>query len=564
MTDRSGASGADLVTDTLIRLGCKHVFNITGLGMHTLVTSFYRRRRELGYLSHVNETNLALMAQGYARQTRRPAFCFVYQASGTALGMMALTTAWADHAPLVIVSTGSSRTVSGREPYAGLPRSAVEMGAQYAKWSYEVATASRIPEALARAYAIAAEPPMGPVHLVIPCDVYDEIVPETPPRSNFGRTRFYVEDCADETGLARVAEMLVAAERPVLIGGSEIGQLGAVGSLVSLAEALGAPVVLEDAPSYLSFPTTHDQYVGGVRANAALLSQSDAILSIGAEYSEIGDPNEKPPFPPSIPLASLSVGRLDTTRQLWPDIALSGHPRASLTRLAELVGKAGVASEKRARRLAVCAGLREGRRNRVAHVGELDRSISPVPPAQLIEEIRRFCGQDWIVLQGGSTAGFQFDSIYEMDDPDKFHGLSGKASAQGWAGPVSIGIQLAAPQSRVMALIGDGNLMFSATCLWAAAKNKLPMIFVVINNGGWASIPSFMRIYGNFTPNEGAGNEMGWTFGEAPIDYVSLARGLGLSAGRASTADELAEILVRAGSSREPWLIEVATAFDDF
>ena len=499
MTEGLGASGAELVTDTLIQLGCKHVFNITGLGMHSLVTSFYRRRHELGYISDVNETNLALMAQGYTRQTRKPAFCFTYQASGTALAMMAMTTAWADHAPLVIVSTGSARTVSGREPYAGLPRSAIEMGAQYTKWSYEVTTASRIPEALARAYAIAAQPPMGPVHLVIPCDLYDEIVPDAPPRADFARTDFYTEDCADAAGLDRVAGMLVEARRPVLIGGSEIGQLGAVEEFIALAEALGAPVLLEDAPSYLAFPTSHAQYVGGVRSNAALLAEADTILTIGAEYSEIGDRGEKPPFPSSVALASLTVGGLDTTRQLWPDVALHGHPKPTLARLAGLVRDADISASTRDSGLALCADLRAARRQKIAAIGGLDRGGSPVPPSQLIDEVRKFCGQDWILLQGGSTAGFQFDSIFELDDPDIFHGLSGKASAQGWAGPVSTGIQLAAPQGRVLALLGDGNLMFSATCLWAAAKNRLPMIFVVINNGGWASIPSFMTVYSDFS-----------------------------------------------------------------
>src|SRR5271163_706112 len=102
-------SGADLVIDTLIRLGCRHAFNITGLGMHGLAASFYRRRDEIGYLSHVNETNLALMAQGYCRETRKPAFCFVYHASGTALALMSITTAWADRAPLILVTSSDSR-----------------------------------------------------------------------------------------------------------------------------------------------------------------------------------------------------------------------------------------------------------------------------------------------------------------------------------------------------------------------------------------------------------------------------------------------------------------------
>ena len=402
----ASSTGADLVTDTLIRLGCRHVFNITGLGMHSLAASLYRRRAEIGYLSHVNETNLALMAQGYARQTRSPAFCFVYNASGTALALMSLTTAWADHAPLVLVTSSNSRTTTGRDQYAGIPRSAIEMGTQYTKWSYEVSIPERLPETLARAAAIAAEPPMGPVHISIPADLYDAPVTGAIPRANFGQTRYFADGCADEAGLAEIAKLLTAAELPVLLAGSEVGQLQAVEPLIELAELLGAPVLMEDLPSYLSFPTSHAQYVGGLRANEKLLADASAALAIGVEFTETGAGEEKPYLPPSVPLAALSVDPFHPTKQLWPAIAISGHPRSSVRRLTELVSQAGVAADVHGRRLAVCAELRGQRERKVEAVRALDGDTSPVPAGKLIDEIRRACGQDWTIVQVGSTAGY--------------------------------------------------------------------------------------------------------------------------------------------------------------
>lgn len=548
--------GADLVVETLVRLGVKHAFNVIGLGMYDLGHAFHERRDDIAYISHLNETNLALMAQGYARGTGKPAFCFVYYASGTGLAMASLTSAWADRAPLVLVSTTNTQRVGGRDQYAATPRSILEMGAQFSKWSYEVPSVERIPEILARAYAIAAQAPMGPVHISIPADLFGELAHGPVVCSDFNRTASFNDGQADEEGLAEAARLLVQARSPVVIAGSEVGQLGAVAELVEVAEALGAPVMIENMPSYLSFPTTHSQYVGMMKANGALRADADVVLAVGVEFTPAGFVNEPPSVLPDTKLISLSVDPALTVRQQWPDISLSGHPRASLGRLAELLREAGVSDDLRASGLAHCLTARATRRAAANAIAGMDRSRSPVAPAQIVDEIAKFCGQDWIVMNSGTTAGDDFDVVHELDDPSKFHALSGKGSCQGWGGPVSIGVQLANPDRRVMTLIGDGNLMFTGTSIWAAARYCLPMVFVVANNGGWAHIHGAM---GDAVADDALA-QMSWTFDEAPIDYVGFARSLGLMAEKANSAAELGRLLASTTGSSGPMLIEVPTA----
>lgn len=555
MTGHNAVRGADLIVDTLIRLGARHAFNVIGLGMYDLGDAFHARRDAIAYISHVNETNLALVAQGYARATRKPTFCFVYYASGTGLAMASLTSAWADRAPLVLVSTTGSRLTSGRDQYAAVPRSILEMGAQFAKWSYEVPTPERLPEALARAYAIAAEPPMGPVHLAIPSDLFGALVTGEPPRADFERTRTFVEDRADDAGLIEAARLLAQAKTPILMAGSEVGQLGAAADLARLAEALGAPVLIENMPSYLSMPTTHPHHAGMFKANAALRAEADVALAIGVEFTEIGMAGEPQQLGPGTTLIALSVDRALPVRQRWPDLAISGHPRPSLARLAELIEAEPPPAAVRDSNLARCRQVRARRSAERDRIAALDRTVSPVPPGLIVDTIRDLCGQDWIFMNSGTTAGDDFDVVWELDDPDDFHALSGKGSCQGWGAPVAIGVQLARPDRRVMALVGDGNLMFTGTSLWAAARYKLPIIFVIANNGGWAHVLGTIE---GLTGEEAA--EMSWTFEEAPVDYVGFARSLGLSAERAATADELAAMLRRAAAQDGPWLIEVPTA----
>jgi thiamine pyrophosphate-dependent acetolactate synthase large subunit-like protein len=549
--------GADAFVDTLIRLGCEDAFNVIGLGMYPLGDAFHRRRGEIRYISHVNETNLALTAQGYARAKRRPACAVVYYSSGTSLAMIGLTVAWADRAPLVLVSTTNSRLTSGRDQYAGVPRAILEMGAQYTKWSYEVPTADRIPEALARAFAIAAQPPMGPVHLAIPSDLWGDVFAGPPPRADFERTQSYVRSVADAAGLAAAADLLANAERPVLLFGSEVGQYDdAIAEAVRLAEVLGAPVLIDDQPAYLAFPTSHANYIGKMRPNRALLAASDVVLSVGIEFTQIGIPGEPPPLPATANVIALSVDPALPVRQLWPDLALTGHPQPSLARLATLAGER-ISAARAQRNRAATAALRAARLQAAARVRATPWDGSSVLRSALIDVVHQRCGAEWIVVDALTSAVTHFDALYELDDPRAYHGLSGKGSAQGWGAPSAIGVQLGSPGKRVVCLLGDGNLMFTSSSLYLAGKMKLPMVFVLVNNGGWAHIRNALS-GGGYDDDEL--RAMGWLF---DVDYCALARSFGLTAARATTAAELASLLEGATASDEPWLIDTITEGDD-
>jgi thiamine pyrophosphate-dependent acetolactate synthase large subunit-like protein len=431
------------------------------------------------------------------------------------------------------------------------------MGAQYTKWSYEVPTADRIPEALARAFAIAAQPPMGPVHLAIPSDLWGDVFDEPPTRADFDRTVPYVRTTADESGLAAAAAMLTSARTPVLLFGSEVGQYDdAIPSAVRLSEALGAPVLIDDQPAYLAFPTTHANYIGKLKTQRELLAAADVVLSVGMEFTQIGVPGEPPPLPPAATLIALSVDPALPIRQVWPDLALTGHPQPSLARLDALV-RERIDAPTRARNQAATDVLRAKRLRAADAVRAITWERPTVLRSALIDVVHRGCGADWIVVDALTSAVTHFDALYELADPRAYHGLSGKGSAQGWGAPSAIGVQIASPGRRVVCLLGDGNLMFTSSSIYLAGNMKLPMVFVLVNNGGWAHIRSAMA--GQDYDDDDL-RAMGWLF---DVDYGALAQSFGLRHARATTATELASALAVAVASNEPWLIDTVTEGDD-
>jgi benzoylformate decarboxylase len=124
----------------------------------------------------------------------------------------------------------------------------------------------------------------------------------------------------------------------------------------------------------------------------------------------------------------------------------------------------------------------------------------------------------------------------------------------GWGMPAAVGIALAKPDRKVIALIGDGSAMYSIQALWSAAQLKLPITFLILNNGRYAALEELAPVFGF-----GAGDAVQGT--KLPgLDFAGLARAEGCEASRVATASELQASLARALQSPRPFVLEVEVA----
>lgn len=549
--DVARVNGAELLVRTLVRLGVRDAFNIVGLGLFPLAEAFYAHRDELRYVTALNETNLGLMAAGYARANRSAAFVNVYHASGTGLGMMALTTAWADGVPLVFTSTTSSRALAGRDQYAAVPRAVTEMSDQFTKWSAEVPSAHRIPEFLERAFQIANTAPYGPVHLAFPMDVWLEQAEDV----GVSPTEVLADFAAAPAAVERLAQLLRGSERPVIVVGAEVARYGAVGAAVALAEALGCTVLHEDKVADLGFPTTHPQYAGKLGAHRTVVEAADLVLLLGVELTESG--LTRPVDFGDTTTVVLSPDPLLLTRQIRPDLAVLGAPRPTLEAVTAALGPV----PQREARAAAAARLHAARDARNDRIRAIRYDADELAIGRILAELEAAMPDGTIIVNHCASGEPFVEDLIPYADTDTFFGISSKASAQGWGGPASIGIQLARPGARVVALLGDGGFMFSSTAIYAAAQQDLPVVFVILNNGGWRDIGALAAVAKS--PLVDAEGVMGWTFSEPPIDHAAFAASLGLDSRRVTTAAELRAALDKAFADRRPMLIEVMNSPED-
>ena len=493
------------------------------------------------------------MAYGYAQATGQPAFVNLHITPGLANGLGNIFNAHRAKTPLVITAGQVDRRMILQEP--SLWSDLAHLASQYTKWSYEVRTGADVPLALARAFRTAATPPQGPVFLALPMDCLDEEAGEPAPWIDVaGGAR------PAPAVLERIAQALADAHAPVLIVGAGAATPEARTALVQIAEDVGARVYGERLPIRSVFPTDHAQYLGMIGLSLAQLRQelgdADVVLIAGArKFASLlytppvrltaqtmvihldTDPWE---IGKNIPVTLGAVGDLGA---ILPEIAARLRGRIGGPRSEEAVTRAGEVHRERSRR-------EEGWRA---------AALPPAPGARMTQEfVYRILGETMdetvTVVDEAVTAARIIDRYVPFRDERAYFGLA--AGSLGLGLPASLGAQLAWPDRKVICTIGDGSLMYAVQALWTAARYRIPVTVLVMDNRAYQVLKDGMAQYkGAPVPPE---RLIGMDLDAPVVDIPRVAEGFGVPARRITRPEELREALVE--RSDGPRLLDVVIA----
>ncbi len=522
--------------ELLIRLlrdthGVDTVFGIPGV--HTV--ALYRGLEE-GGLRHVtprHEQGAGFMADGYARATGRPGVCFIITGPGMTNIATAMGQALADSVPMLVISSVNRRDTLGRGQgrLHELP-SQQQLLAGLARFSHTLLDPAALAETLARAFAIFQGERPGPVHIEIPIDLFDApvVLTELPPPVRLFRP------APDPEGLALAAEWLHAAERPlVLLGG---GCVEAPQAACTLVERLDAPTVTTiNAKGVLG--RDHRLDLG---ANAALPAvrklarEADVILAVGTELGETDyDVVFDDGFELRGRLIRIDIDAQQLVRNQPVSLGLLGDAGRSLALLAERfpVPLARDGAERTATTLAAL-GLED------------DPAFAPFVP--LYAALREALPE--AILVGDSTAPvYAGNHLVSQPEPRRYFNASTGYGTLGYGLPAALGAQLGQPDLPVVALVGDGGVMFTLSELATAVEENLPVVILLWHNLGYEEIRRFMDANGV----ERVGVDL-----RAP-DFQQVVAGFGCASRRIETPEELARALASRPASA-PYLIEIDAA----
>jgi benzoylformate decarboxylase len=493
------------------------------------------------------------MADGYAQASGQCAVVNLHAAPGLGNAMGMLYDAQKAGSPILVTAGQHEQRFNFTEPllWADLPT----IARPFVKWSEEVRRLQDLPRAIHRAVKTALAPPTGPVFLSLPGDILTgsaDLDLGAPSRVATGIR-------GDAGAIERAAAIIAKAHSPVIIAGDAVPQCHALQELVAFAEALGAPVYDEGMASRAMFPSSHPLYRGAlVRLPAAIrgmLTQHDLLVSIGADLFTLSLPDDVDSMPESYPVVHLDTDPWELAKNYPEKVSILGEPKATLPELTEAVQSARSTAESEA----AMKRLQHVKAEGIASLHKLHTMADalaerhPIHPLALMQTIGRLLPDDAVVIDETVSSGNGLRRFLKSDDAQSFYGLRG--GGIGWGLPAAIGVKLALQDRPVVALIGDGSAMYTIQGLWTAARENLRMVFVIINNYSYRILKQRTNAMKGLAAQ--ADNYVAMDLDKPRVDFVSVARGLGLTAHKATTLADLGDLLEQALAKDGPTLIDV-------
>lgn len=545
-------SGKRAFLDLLKQEGVEYLFGNPGTTELPLMDAF-ATETDIHYILGLQEAAVMAMADGYAQASGKLAVVNLHVAPGLGNAMGMLYDAQKAGAPILITAGQHEQTFMATEPilWADLPTIARPM----VKWSTEVTRLADLPRLLHRAAKTALAPPTGPVFMSLPGDILraDADLDLMTPTRIAPRTR------GDKSAVEAAATLLANAKRPVIMAGDAVAQSHAHAELVELAELLGAPVYTEFVPNTASFPTSHPLFRGSMTRLAPdvrkTLGQYDVLFSVGGDLFTLSLPSDVDPMPPGIELIHLDVDPWEIGKNYPPKVAILGDPKGTLPDLIAAVRERmspGARGSAHDRLKTATDAIAAERAALIARAKGL-AAASPVQPLALLHAIGETLPKDAVVVEEALSSSPGIRQLIRSDDPQSYFGLRG--GGIGWGLPATIGVKLALPDRPVVGLIGDGSSMYTVQGLWTAARYKIGAIFVILNNTSYRILKQ--RLHNMRGLAEQADSYVGMELVDPKIDFVSLARSLGVAADRAKTVHEATDLLGKALRDGGPMLIDV-------
>jgi benzoylformate decarboxylase len=548
-------SGCQAFLEILKQEGVQYIFGNPGTTELPLMDALMGEKG-IRYFLALHEGVAISMADAYAVASGNLGVVNVHTTPGVGNSMGMLYNAFKANAPLLVTAGQHDQSFLLAEPilYSNLP----EVPKPFVKWSYEIHRFEDLPRAVHRAAKVAASPPMGPVFLSLPIDVL-----KAEGKLDLGApTRIDSHLRASTASIEAAAEILGKAKHPVIVAGDAVARGDAHAELARLAELIGAPVYQQTVSGTCNFPSSHPLSLGPLprlqKASRAALQDADVLLAVGADLMTMSLPSKLDPVPPGLMIIHFHLDPWEVGKNYPVGVAALAEPKESLPdlekALAERMGpeqrrEAQIRLEKvRQKKERDLSTLREKAKEQMGRL--------PIAPLALMETISSSLPGNAVVVDETISSGRGLRDLLKSEDPKSYFGMRG--GGIGWGIPAALGVKLAVGDRPVVALIGDGSAMYSYQGLWTAAHYGLAVTFVICNNTSYRILKERTYALAGFSAKTGSylGMDLEWP----GIDFVGLAKALGVPGERCEKIPEVKEALARALGQGGPVLIDVRLA----
>jgi acetolactate synthase-1/2/3 large subunit len=530
-------NGGHAVVDCLRNEGVRHVFNVPGESFTSILDGM-RDATPMQLISNRQEGGACLMAEAYAKASRRPGVCVVTRGPGATNASIGVHCARHDSTPLVLLVGQVSRASRGRE--AGQEIDYTHFFGSLAKWVIEVHDPRRVPDVMTRAFHLARSGRPGPVVVSLPRDMLDETadIPLVEP--------YPVIRANPEPGLLKeMVQRVSAAKMPIIIAGSGIEYAGARQALIAFSEKFQVPVVT----SYrrlAAFPNDHAHYLGNLSSanNHArqAVAGADLVLAIGTRL------NQQSTAGYTLPQAGQALIQIDPAEEVIgqnhrPTMGIISDVKLALTAALEYPAPRPDPDRQ--------GWIDEYRQVQQAWATPPERPTGKVSMEKVMLDMKTTLPKDAIHTVDAGNFALWVHKYQEFSVPDTFFGPT--VGCMGYGVPAAIGAKLAHPKRVTIANCGDGGFLMTGQEMATAVQYGVNIITVVYNNSALATIRMHQEAQ---YPNRPSGTDF------VNPDFAALGTAYGALGMKVSRDHEFLPALKEALKANKPALIEVMTELE--
>jgi acetolactate synthase-1/2/3 large subunit len=492
-------NGARTVVEMLKKYGTEVIFGVPGDTSIGLYEALYDVSPAIRHVMARDERSAAFMADAYARLSHRPGICECPSGAGPLYAIPGIAEANASSIPVILITSDIALSGEGRQTITEID--CAKLFEPVTKWSYLVKHVGKIPETLRRAFRIATTGRPGAVHVALPLEAQKEVFP--------GELKdlYAEEECSTYPAfrtrgarvvLEKLCQLLIQAQKPVIIAGGGANHSQAGPAILALAEWLSSPVVTTISGQGI-VPDDHPLAMGVTGDNGfhphahRTIDEGDVLLYVGCKMGSVSTVNWTLPCATS----DKHIVQIDLNPELLGNnykntLSVAGDAKLILEDVLVLIR--GKTTQKQ---INVCVDdlnlARKGFWQN--HIPAFESKDTPIKPQRVIAALNRHLTSNSVVIADAGTPTPYITRFLKLGGYGSRFIIPRAYGGLGYAIPAIVGAHFARPEARLVGLFGDGSLGMSAGELETLARLNIPAVLIHFNNGMFGWIKALQKLH---------------------------------------------------------------------
>lgn len=532
-------SGSEIVIECLKEQGVDIVFGYPGGAILNVYDALYKHQEEITHVLTSHEQGAAHAADGYARATGKVGVCMATSGPGATNLVTGIATAYMDSVPMVAITANVGVNMLGKDSFQEIDIAGVVM--PITKHSFIVKNVDDLAPTIRRAFKIAKSGRPGPVLVDITKDV---TAAETEYTYEEPAVIERKTDTIREEDINKVVEMIKVSRRPYIMAGGGVIISGASEELKEFAEKVDAPVC-DTLMGKGAYDGTSERYTGmigmhGTKVSNLGVSRSDLVIVVGARFSDrvIGNASK---FAPNAKIIHIDIDAAEIDKNIPANASIVGDAKEVLTIL-----NSKLPTQSNRSWMAEIKDLTE--KNPVTY--DMDHLNGPAT----IKKIYEITEGNAIITTDVGQHQMWAAQNYTYKEPRTFLS-SGGLGTMGYGVGAAIGAKYGRPDKTVVNIAGDGCFRMNMNEIATAARYKVPIIQVVLNNHVLGMVRQWQNLF--------YGQRYSNTVLDDSVDFVAVSKALGANASKITSIEEFETEFKKALTADGPTVLDVMIDSDD-